>query len=298
MSRFRTVVSGDTDRRVLVGVPTYNGAARVADLFASMRSVADPTPLSLVVLDDGSPRAGELEKLSALCEEHHATLLAHEQNAGITASWNDLVRFQDAEFVVLLNDDLLLTPRWLENLIYFLEQNECGAASPNLLFCDPGDVPAILRGERVIPRHPHTRKPDPAYLDQHPDEIPGAVMCALGSGFGFRRSVYDAIGGFDEAMRQIYNESFFGSEAARKLRLPSYCIPAPRIWHLWSQTFKENPQLGASTSADRAAYVARFGGDFTGPNGTHARFMAGMPPRLVRWIGPDGEKHEQELSIQ
>lgn len=298
MSRFRTVVSGGTDQRVLVGVPTYNGAHRVRDLLASMRQAADPTPFSLVLLDDGSPKLDQPPQLAELAEEHHATLLRHDTNAGITASWNDLARFHDSELVVLLNDDVLVTPRWLANLVYFLDENECGAASPNLLFCDPGDVPAILRGERVIPRHPHTRAPDPAYLDQSPDEIPGAVMCALGSGFGFRRSVFDAIGGFDESMRQIYNESFLGSAAARDLRLPSYCIPAPRIWHLWSQAFKENPRLGDSCNADRAAYIRIFGGDFQGPNGTDERFMSGIAPRVVRWIGPDGERHEKELVIR
>lgn len=301
MSRTVRVREGFRYKAPLIGIPTYNGVQRCRNLLQTMFAVSSTKELqsTLVLLDDGSPRPGHLDEMNLLCKQYNATLLHHPQNEGITKSWNDLTNFQpDAEFVVLLNDDVLLQRGWLENLIYFLENNECGAASPNLLFCDPGDVPAIMRGDHVIPRHPITREQQPELLNQAPDESPGVVMCALGSGFGFRRSVFDAIGGFDENMRQIYNESQFGTSAARDLRLPSFCIPAPRIWHLWSQSFKENPHLAKSGDADRRAYIARFGGDFQGPNGTHPRFMSGMPPRVVKWIGVDGQKHEKEMTIQ
>lgn len=300
MTRYRRVHQGPRYARVLVGVPTYNGAARTENLLRSIHRAEDKTTYTLVLLDDGSPRPGEVEKLEGLARTYDATLLVHDKNYGITASWNDLVRYQeDTEFAVLLNDDVLVQHGWLDNLIYFLENNDCGAASPNLLFCDPGEVAAILEGQNVIPRHPVTRVPEPDRLVQSPEEPPGVVMCALGSGFGFKRSVYNAVGGFDETMVQIYNESMLGTEAARALKLPSYCIPSPRIWHLWSVSFKENPELGRKAKGDQAAYIRRFGGDFNGPNGTHPRFMVGtMPPRLVKWIGPDGQPHEKELTIQ
>ncbi len=286
--------------RVSVGVPTYNGSRRVAWLLQSLQRVGglarDLNQVALTILDDGSTRPNELQNLLALADGNDANLIAHPQNMGITKSWNDLVRHVESEYCVLLNDDLLLTPQWLERLVYFLEHNECGAASWNTLFCNEEDVSRILSGDPVTPRHPQTRTPEPDRALQDSEEAPGVVMCALGCGFGFRRSVFDQLGGFDERTVQIYNESWLGTKAARDLKMPSYCIPSPRVWHLWSATFKDNPELHGMMSGDRAAYEAEFGGNF---DVTHPKFMVGtMPPRVVKWVGPDGQAREKELTVQ
>lgn len=281
---------------VSVGVPTYNGSERVSWLLQTYARTKGPTDVSLVLLDDGSARPGETDALERLAEQYDASLLVHHKNEGITPSWNDLVNFTSSGFCVLLNDDLFLTDKWLDNLIYFLDNNECGGAAPNILFCAKVDVPDLVAGRPVVPRDPHTKFHRPELAQQHPDEIPGCVMCALGCGFGFRREIFDKLGGFDERTKQIYNESWFGTKAARDLKLPSFQIPAPRVWHLWSATFAENPELHSKMSRDRAEYEREFGGNF---DVTHPKFMHGtMPPRVVKWIGPDGQPRERELTIQ
>lgn len=289
--------------RVAVGVPTYNGAERVAWLFQSIERAGglgrDSGSVAYTVLDDGSTRGGQREQLLGIANQYGANFVAHHKNEGITRSWNDLVRFVDAPVSVLLNDDLLVLPDWLENLEYFVQQNDCGAAAWNTLFCSESDVPRILAGETVTPRHPITRAPQPELANQSDDEPPGVVMCALGCGFGFKRSVFDRLGGFDERTVMHHNESWFGTAAAANLKLPSYNIPAPRAWHLWSATFKDNPELHERMGGDAQAYISFWGGDFQGPNGTHPRFMVGtMPPRVVRWIGPDGQRREKEMTVQ
>jgi len=295
--RYEIIGPSIRQARVSVGISTYNGAQRVANLLQSMRRVGGAVAgTEITLLDDGSSRGDQIGILASLAIEHHTNLIRHRTNEGITKSWNDLVRFVDSEFCVLLNDDLFLLPNWLSHLIYFLENNECGAAAWNTLFCNDSDVPQLLAGQPVTPREPQSRNPDPSRAHQDNDEPPGVVMCALGCGFGFRRSVFDRLGGFDERTQQIYNESWFGTKAARDLKLPSYQIPSPRVWHLWSATFKENPELHHKMSGDRAAYEAEFGGNF---DVTHPRFMVGtMPPRIVKWIGPDGQPRERELTVQ
>ena len=282
--------------RVSVGITTYNGAQRVANLLQSMRACGSPQNFVVTLLDDGSTRGDQIGVLGSLAIEHHANLIRHPVNEGITRSWNDLVRYVDSEFCVLLNDDIIVQPKWLDNLVYFLEQNQCGAAGLNTLFCNDSDVPTLLANQPVTPRHPVHRTPDSQYLEQNSEEAPSVVMCAIGCSFGFRRSVFDQLGGFDERTRQIYNESWFGTKAARDLKLPSYQIPAPRAWHIWQATFKENPELHHSMNADRQAYISEFGGNF---DVTHPKFMVGtMPARVVKWIGPDGQPREKELTVQ
>lgn len=299
MSRYDVVRDAPSSAYISIGIPTYNGAERVSWLLQSIRSTGGlRSDAVLTVLDDGSPRPGEREYLLQLAEEHNTRLVRRPQNLGITASWNDLVNGSQSQLCILLNDDLFMQPRWLDNLVYFLENNECGAAAWNTLFCTKEDVPQLVRGEMVTPRHPHTKAHAPELGYQSLEEGPGVVMCALGCGFGFKRSTFNMVGGFDERMKQIYNESDFGTATASR-GIPSYNIPAPRVWHLWSAAFKENPELNTKTQGDRAAYIAKWGGDFQGPNGTHPRFMHGtMPPRVVKWIGPDGITRERETTVQ
>lgn len=296
----RYVVRRETRRnaRVSIGIPTYNGVERTGWLLQTLqRTLPSRTGVALTLLDDGSPKSDQREGIVALAHQYDANCLVHTKNEGITKSWNDLVRFVDSEFSILLNDDLLLTEKWLENLIYFLENNACCAASPETFFFIPEDVSAILNGQTVWPRDQFTKAHRPELLTQQsPEQAPGCVMCPLGCSFGFLRTVYDQLGGFDERTRNFYNESWFGTKAARDLKLPTYVIPAPRIWHLWSATFSSNPGLQTNINQDQAAYIAEFGGKF---DVTHPRFMHGtMPPRIVKWLGSDGLPRELELTIQ
>jgi GT2 family glycosyltransferase len=300
MSRYEVLRDCKRGAFSSVGIPVYNGSHRVAWLLESLQNAGGLEPSAVItLLDDGSPKPGETEKLVELAERFDTNLIRHPSNLGITASWNDLVEHTPSTHCVLLNDDLLLSPGWHHNLIYFLENNECGAVGLNLYFCDPGDVPQILAQQSVVPRHPITRKPEPERLQENIDEEPGVVMCAPGCAFAFTRAVFNELGGFDEAMVMTHNESDFGTAAAAKLQVPSYVIPAPKVWHLWSQSFKENRELHPKMRGDHQAYIRKWGGDFQGPNGTHPRFMVGtMQPRTVKWLDAQGHQREKELTIQ
>ena len=294
--RYEVLRDGHSSGYVSIGIPTYNGAERVNWLMQSVLNTGGlRTDAALTLLDDGSPRAGHLEQMLSLAEQYDARLLRHSTNFGITASWNDLVNDSQSQLCVLLNDDLFMQRGWLDSLVYFLEHNECGAAAWDTLFCAKEDAPKLVRGETAVPRDPMTKALRPELGQQSAEIAPAVVMCALGCGFGFRRSVFNALGGFDERFVQTHNESDFGTAAA-SMGLPSYNIPAPRVWHLWSATFKQNQELGAKASGDQAAYTTKWGGHF---DVTHPRYMHGtMPPRVVKWIGPDGVARERELTVQ
>jgi GT2 family glycosyltransferase len=297
---------------VLVGIPTLNGAERLGWLLESIRLAGDSTHHSVLVLDDGS-RPDEREKIRQVVDAYAAAatpssgigLLRHESNLGITKAWNDLARAYPAEYVVLLNDDILVSPSWLHNLVFFLRENPgAGSAFLNTYFFDPGDAPAILQALRdcdpwrVTPRHPVSRELQPEQRRSgNPDETPGVCMCPIGCSFGFRRSLFDEIGGFDERFIQTHQESSFGTSCAER-GLPAYGVPWPPVWHMWSQTFKENKGARNKAHGDHGAYIDKWGGDFQGDNGTHPRFMSGMGTRVVKWVNINGELREAEVTIQ
>jgi len=293
--RYEIVQQFSREARIHIGVPTYNGAKRLGWLLKSMEDTEGlpDSGIAFTVCNDGSPRKGELETMKALAAQYSLNLLHHPQNLGITASWNDIVGFVQSEFTLLLNDDVVMTKNWLSHLIYFLENNECGCAAPNILHCVESDIPLLLRREHVTPREPNTKVPEPHRGVFDPEEGPLVCMAPLGSAFGFKLASFYGVGGFDERMRITHNDSDFGTRLASKLRVPCYILP-DRIWHLWSATFKENPHLLAN-NRDREAYIQAWGAHF---DVTHPRYMSGMAPRVVKWIGQDGKKREREQTVQ
>ncbi|GMV18589.1 MAG: hypothetical protein AMXMBFR56_68130 [Polyangiaceae bacterium] len=292
--------------RVHIGIPTYNGSKRTKWLLQSLeRAGGLPSQdVAITVLNDGSSRAGELEALHGLSKHYGLNLLNHPKNRGVTQSWNDIVNFVNCEFMVLLNDDVMLTPRWLDRLVYFLENNACGGASPNLFFHTEEDVADLLAGRPVTPRDPHTKVPNPNYpgypLNDHVAEhdYPRVTISSSGSGFGFRRSVYLAVGGFDERFHNSHTEIDFGTSMA-KIDLPSFML-TDRIWHLWSASFRENRELHCNGDAER--FHAKWG-----PGHEHNKFMLGLrgikgetpTPRglqTVKWLDVNDQPREGPLN--
>ena len=136
------------DKRILVGIPTYNGADDLLPTCLEaikMRSCSD-IEYTLVVVDD-SGRTEHQKKTKAVCDKYGATWLYNERNSGITHSWNTLVRSSNEENIVLLNDDLIVSRGWLEAMVYFLENNpDCGCAGLGFNFINRADVSVLLSG--------------------------------------------------------------------------------------------------------------------------------------------------------
>lgn len=281
---------------ILVGVPTYCGAE---DLLPwTLQAIRDRSgsgvAYDLVVLDD-SGKVGHQQKSRLVAERFGARWLRHDRNLGITAGWNTLCRSSDAPLIALLNDDIIVSPGWLEALSYFLRENPgAGAAGLNFYFITKDDVPALLSSPSatVTPRHHQTKKHLPAEeYSWRGTENPGCIMCPTGCAFGFTREKYNLVGGFDPRARQFYNESWFGTALAQAGH-PSYMIPQPLLFHIWSATFARSKELmvGNPMVRDREAYKAHFGGDF---DHTDPKFMAPFRGegngREVRWLGLDGQ---------
>lgn len=270
--------------KVALGIPTYRGAHRADNLLKTIFYRTPKVP-PITLLDDGSP---DWEKTEEVAEKWEIDFLRHKVNMGITASWIDLVEHFDSEYMVLLNDDLLVAKDWLKCLLYFLENNKCGGVGFPFYFITWEDVPKILAGEKIVTRDPVTKRLKPELEKELRENMtPGRVMCATGCAFGFKRSVYEEVGGLDPRYVSFYEESDLGTAFAQA-GYPSYGLTYPRIYHLWSQTFKENPELkaGETMLKSRDKYIAKWEGHFEVVN---PRFMSKIPKRRITWMGSNGK---------
>ncbi|MNM37861.1 putative glycosyltransferase EpsJ [compost metagenome] len=186
-------------------VPIHNAADAVRECLDSLlRNTRFGVEDHLLLIDDGSSQAGISELLDLAARKPGVRVVCHETCQGYTATVNHGMREAAGDDVVLLNSDTVVGPHWLRRL------KATAASSPQV-----GTVTAVSNaaGEFSVPRS--GAHPAPAAI--HPDVAARAVENAAGdcfevpTGNGFclyiKRSMLDAVGGFDEqAFPEGYGE--------------------------------------------------------------------------------------------
>jgi len=237
-----------------IGIASYNGANRVDELLSSLEEHTNPIDggYEICVLDDGGKESNFAE-LVEVCESYGVELpLRHETNLGIPTTWNDLTRHFDSEYMVLLNDDLVLVDGWLDSLLYFAENNKFGTAG--LPMYSPKKTGKPHSGWKKIK---HGWKPYLAFPRKKPLRVPAAP----GPCFIFKRTLFDFVGGFDTRYMSFYEEIDFSLNLAQ-CGYASYILPCPWIYHYWARSFAENPELMPRERMDisRAKFIEKWGG--------------------------------------
>ncbi len=286
-------------RSVTVGIITFNGAHRMSNCLRSIQKWddrPDGVKIDLLLLDDGSH--GEHFENSIWCAKHYGVpIICHRENQGISKSWNDIVNYGNSDYIVLLNDDILVSRHWLTAGLYFLENNpNAGVVGWNFYYIVHADIEAILDSEDPIEiyRDPHDKRLLRQDEQSH-SPYPSRVMVAVGSCFAFRREYYDLVGGFDERFRSFYEEIDFGTKLAKE-GLPSFMLPYSILYHEWGKTFDENAAFlnpAKLMSDSRRTYKEKWNGD---TDVTDPRFMDAIEPFEVCWL--DSNLNEQRAIIE
>lgn len=83
-------------------------------------------PYELILVDNASSD-GTHEYLRTL----KATIISNEKNLGCAKAWNQGIRASGGTMVAILNNDIVVTPGWLERLVAFMEATGHGLVSPS-----------------------------------------------------------------------------------------------------------------------------------------------------------------------
>ncbi|HEU4322764.1 MAG TPA: glycosyltransferase family 2 protein [Roseiflexaceae bacterium] len=189
------------ERRSSLILLTWNGIAFLPDLLRSLRAQHRPAA-EVVVVDNGSTD-GSPEWIAANAPEWH--LIRNPSNRGVAAAWNQALEVARGEFLVMLNQDMVFRPTWLQALEdAFDHVPQAGIVGGKLLYPDEQTIQhagglvlkPVMRGT-----HYGYREQDRGQHDQE-----RWVDFVTGAGMAFRRSVFAAIGGFDEQFAPAYYE--------------------------------------------------------------------------------------------
>jgi glycosyltransferase involved in cell wall biosynthesis len=191
--------------KVSVVIPCYNQARFLGEAIQSVLRQGY-NDLEIIVVDDGS-RDGTEEVASGYAKEDSRVRLVRQENKGLAAARNRGLAEAEGEYIVFLDSDDRLVSEALEVGVRELE------AHPGCAFVS-GICRKITADGSIVPGWEQFRVRGDPYLEllrSCPVYVP-AVM--------YRRSVFDAVGGFDTSYKAAEDYDLYYRILER---YPVYC---------------------------------------------------------------------------
>ena len=218
-----------SEPRVSIVILNWNSYQVTLDCLLSLRKM-DYHNFEVVLVDNGSVDESP-EKLQENVPE--IRLIRNATNLGFAGGCNvgmrDVLR-RRTDYLLLLNNDTIVAPDFLSQLVRVAESDEkIGAASPKILFFDhPGRL-NYAGGEhrlwRLFPKVFGLRQLDDGRYDKLRE-----VSFLTGCAFLIKAEVVRKIGVLEEIYFHFY-EDIEWSLRVLKAGFKTFYVPAAKIWH-------------------------------------------------------------------
>lgn len=224
-------------------IPTLNAKNLLRDCLRSIYTNTHRVTFEIIVVDNHS-QDGTLEMLRD--EFPDVRVIANDYNAGYTKPTNQALRVSTGRYALLLNNDTLILPNALDQLVEFADAHpEIGIVTPKVLNRDgtlqkqcrrglatPWELFCYFSGLAArFPNDPRFAGYLLTYLDENTAHPVAAVS---GSCMLIRRAVIEQIGLLDERFF-AYQEDTDYCYRAGQAGWQVYYYPGARIIHLGGQ---------------------------------------------------------------
>ncbi len=196
--------------KISVVVCTHNGSRNIGHCCEELAKLDYPD-YEVIVVDDGST-----DETAAIARRHDVKLIQTE-NHGLSSARNVGADVASGEIVAYIDDDAWPDPHWLSYLaMAFASDDYAGVGGPNIAPPSDGGVADAVANAPGGPIHV-------LLTDDVAEHIPGCNMA-------FRRSVLQAVGGFDPSFRVAGDDvDICWRIQARGWKLGF--TPAAVVWH-------------------------------------------------------------------
>ena len=224
--------------KVAVVILNYNGKKFLEQFLPNVIANCDPTWTEIVVADNAST-----DDSVAFMKERFPDirLIENGSNGGFTTGYNLALRQIEAQYYVLLNSDIEVTPQWLEPVVALMDADpQIAACQPKILsyyhkeqfeyagasggFIDKYGYP-FCRG-RVFQNLEN---------DEHQYDEPMEVFWATGACLFVRADLYHQLGGLDDSFFAHMEEI----DLCWRLQLAGYrvtVVPESFVYHIGGGT--------------------------------------------------------------
>lgn len=238
-------------------VPIHNNLTCTADCLGSLVSFTD-VPYRLLIMDDGSdPHAARaLSQFSSgrpRAEYHRAEL-----PQGFVKTCNQGIGLGRAPYIVLVNSDVVVTPRWLSRMVRCAQSDaRIAVVNPLCNFAANLSIPiapgaSFFRMDKLLEeRARHWRGVRPL---RYPEIVTAVGFCML-----LVRAHVNTLGGFDEIYGMGYCEE---SDYCMRATMRGYRVaaaPDVYVYHKGRGTFQTRGEL---YERNRAIFDERWSGEY------------------------------------
>jgi GT2 family glycosyltransferase len=216
--------------RVAVVILNWNGLADTSECLESLRAITYPN-YETIVMDNGS--SGDDARLLQERFGDSIRLIASPRNLGFAGGCNSAMRDAltgEADYVLLLNNDVTVDTRFLDELIGAAEElPDAAALCPKIYFHDRPTV-ICSTGGRVNPWAGTARQVGRNEEDRGQYEERAERQYADGACMLIRREALDRVGLLDEDYFAYWEETDWCARAA-EAGYKCYYVPTARVWH-------------------------------------------------------------------
>ncbi|MCD7977547.1 MAG: glycosyltransferase family 2 protein [Tannerellaceae bacterium] len=232
-------------KKVAVVILNWNGKELMEEFLPSVVNYSPREWAEVVVADNGSSDASV-----AMLKEQFPTvrILQLDTNYGFAEGYNQAMKYIDAEYTVLLNSDVEVTPGWLEAPVALLDQDTSVAcvqpkilAQRNQSFFEYAGAAGGFMDRYGYP-YCRGRVFDVVEEDKQQYNTSIDILWASGACLFIRTAVYKTEGGLDANFFAHQEEV----DLCWRLRCRGYrlvCVPDSVVYHVGGATLNvENPR--------------------------------------------------------
>jgi GT2 family glycosyltransferase len=184
-------------------VLNWNGKAIINSCLDSLKQLAYANR-EIIVVDNGSTD-GSLEYLESV---DGIFLVKNPENLGYAAGNNRGVAVGKGKYVAVINNDIVVEPFWLSQLVAVLESDESiGIISGRQMNYYQRNTIDVMYTYLAYDLMMHEKDSTRVYDPSHCRREPCRVMGVSGASTVFRKSMFDALHGFDETLYAYHEES-------------------------------------------------------------------------------------------
>lgn len=212
-----------------VAVPVYNALSVVRPCLASVVRWTDLEQFSLLIVNDGSDHH-VTEELHRFAADHPGVeVLDNERNLGFVRTCNRAMAVTRTDYLVLLNSDTIVTPRWLDKIVAAMEgDSRIALASPISNFAPHMRID-------MLPGHDYLQMA--ALIEYLSERAYPDITTPEGFCLAIRTSALPDIGYFDEVFDIGYGEESDMAMRANYLGYRTVCVDDTYVYHRGRGTF-------------------------------------------------------------
>jgi GT2 family glycosyltransferase/glycosyltransferase involved in cell wall biosynthesis len=222
--------SPDIASMVSIIIPVYGQHVMTYTCLKSIAATCAHLSIEVIVIDDCSTEPASV----ALAPVSGITVIRNDSNLGFLKNCNKAAAMARGEYVLILNNDVIVTPGWLDAMLAtFSQSDNVGMVGAKLIYPDgklqeAGGIVWRDGSAWNWGRNQDASRPEYNYL-REVDYCSGA--CLL-----LKRADWEALGGFDERYAPAYYEDTDLAFRVREAGKRVYYQPAAVVVHFEGQS--------------------------------------------------------------